>query len=401
MITTFYPPYHTGGCGIYVYNLGNLLAQEGHHVEIIHDLNSYFMKKRLLRKDHFKNHENLTIHRIKTKCGLMSPLANYITGYPVFSAKKIKSILDKGFDLIHYHNITLIGGPSVLKFGSAVKFFTLHTYWLICPTNYLFKFNHRICENKQCLACSTIFAKKPPQIWRYTKIRDKMLESIDALISPSLFLKQKHVEEGINKRIEWLPHFHFDEYQENFPYDKSELNTGLKEEPGYFLFVGRLEYIKGVQVLIKAFNEKPKSKLLIVGEGKYSESLEEMARKNKKTTFLGQVSREKLSSLYKNAIAVIIPSLWHEAFGIVAIEALSHGTPIIVSDKGGLPEIAELSGAGLVYSKVGELTDKIGLMERGDSLGKKLSKNARLAYEKYYSPRAHLKKYLTLVDEFL
>jgi glycosyltransferase involved in cell wall biosynthesis len=397
MITTFYPPYHTGGCGIHVYNLANLLAQNGHQVEIIHDLDSYFLKERQRKKGNFLNHDNIKIHRMKSKVGWISPLANYITGYPVFVAKEIKSILDEGFDLIHYHNTSLIGGPNILKFGNAMKFYTLYTYWLICPTHYLFKFNQRICEKKHCFVCSTIFAKKPPQIWRYTKLRDKMLENVDAIISPSLFLKQKLVEEGISGRIEWIPYFHMDVCQESYAPQDSE----LREEPGYFLFVGRLEFLKGVHVLIKAFNEKPKSKLLIAGEGKYSESLKVMARKNKKITFLGQVTREKLSSLYKNAIAVIIPSLWHENVSLVAIEALSHGTPIIVSDKGGLPETVELSGAGMVYHEIGELINEIDLMENSNSLRKKLSKNALASYEKYYSPRAHLRKYLKLVNEFL
>jgi len=397
MITTFYPPYHTGGCGIHVYNLANLLAQNGHQVEIIHDLDSYFLKERQRKKGNFLNHDNITIHRMKSKVGGISPLANYITGHPVFAAKEIKSILDKGFDLIHYHNISLIGGPHILKYGNAVKFYTLYTYWLICPTHYLFKFSQRTCEHKHCFVCSTIFAKKPPQIWRYTKLRGKMLENVDALISPSLFLKQKLVEAGVNRRIEWIPYFHMDICHENYASQDSE----LREELGYFLFVGRLELLKGVHILIKAFSEKSKSKLLIAGEGKYSESLKVMARKNKKIIFLGQVTREKLSNLYKNAIAVIIPSIWHENVSLVAIEALSHGTPIIVSDKGALPETVELSGAGMVYHTIGELIDEIDLIENSSSLRQKQSKNALVSYKKYYSPQAHLRRYLKLINEFL
>lgn len=56
MVTTFYPPYYTGGCGIHVYNLANLLAQRGHYVEIIHDLYSYFLKEQKKRKDNFEKH---------------------------------------------------------------------------------------------------------------------------------------------------------------------------------------------------------------------------------------------------------------------------------------------------------------------------------------------------------
>lgn len=56
--------------------------------------------------------------------------------------------------------------------------------------------------------------------------------------------------------------------------------------------------------------------------------------------------------------------LWHENAPLVAIEALSHGTPIIVSDKGGLPETVELSVAGMVYHKIDDLMDQIDLMEK-------------------------------------
>ena len=224
-----------------------------------------------------------------------------------------------------------------------------------------------------------------------------MLENVDAMISPSLFLKQRLIEEDINKRIEWIPYFHVDACKESHASEYSE----LKEDSGYFLFVGRLEFNKGVHVLIKAFNEKPTSRLLIAGEGKYSESLKLMARKNTKISFLGQVTREELSTLYKNAIAVIVPSLWHDNAPLVAIEALSHGTPIIVSDKGELPETVELSGAGMIYPGIGDLMDQIDLMENNDSVRKKLSNNALKAYRKYYSPEAHLERYLKLVNEFV
>ena len=52
------------------------------------------------------------------------------------------------FDVVHFHNVSLIGGPGVLRLGEGVKLYTMHEYWLVCPTHALFKFQRAACERR-------------------------------------------------------------------------------------------------------------------------------------------------------------------------------------------------------------------------------------------------------------
>lgn len=401
MITTFYPPYHTGGCGIHVYQLSNLLAQQGHQVGVIHCVDSYFTKRRTKQRGRYEKHTNLKVHRIESGVGRMAPAITYLTGYPLLAGKKLKRILAQGFDVIHYHNISLFGGLAALSFGDAIKLFTLHTYWLICPTHYLWKFNREICQDKECLKCTVFYGKVPPQLWRYSNLRHKMLKNVDALIAPSAFLKDKHLEEGIKTRLEWISNFVLPPPQNGIL--KKENNGGeIKNFVPYFLYAGRLEFHKGVQVLIRAYSRKKrKSRLLIAGDGTYFRTLKLQAGNNPNIVFLGQVSPEKLRVLYGNALALIMPSLWHENSSIAVLEATSHGLPIITTGNGGLREVVEGNKAGIIYADADELADALERMEEDVNLRDKLAASALRAYQKYYTPEAYLHKYYSLIDRYL
>ena len=400
MITTFYPPYHTGGCGIHVYHLSSFLARQGHQVEVIHCVDSYFTKRQTKQRGRYEEHVNLKVHRIKSGLGLISPTITYLTGYPLLVSKKIERILNKGFDVIHYHNISLFGGLAALSFGDAIKLFTLHTYWLICPTHYLWKFNREICQDKECLKCMIFYGKLPPQLWRYSSLQDKMLKNVDALIAPSAFLKRKHLEEGIKTRLEWISNFVLPAWQNSMPKEENTVQE-VKNFVPYFLYAGRLEFHKGVQVLIKAYTKKRrKSRLLIAGDGTYSQALKLQAVNNPNIVFLGQIPPEKLKVLYANAQALVVPSLWHENSSIAVLEAASHGLPVIATGNGGLMEVVDGNKAGIVYGEVDELTGALERIEEDSDLRNKLAASALKAYQKYYSPEAYLNKYYSLIDEF-
>lgn len=69
---------------------------------------------------------NVEVHTLESSLGMLSPLATHQTGRPFFKSSRLKEILERPFDVIHYHNVSLVGGPDVLRFGRAVKFYTLH-----------------------------------------------------------------------------------------------------------------------------------------------------------------------------------------------------------------------------------------------------------------------------------
>lgn len=162
MITTFYPPYHFGGDAMFVYRLANELAQRGHKVDVIHSLDAH----QLLANDQpgkdYENHPNVIVHSLRTPFGFLSSLAKHQIGAPLLESNQIKKILNKGFDVIHYHNISLMGGPKILEYGQGIKLYTMHEFWLICPTHVMFKYNRAPCERPDCFSCSIVH-KRPPQ----------------------------------------------------------------------------------------------------------------------------------------------------------------------------------------------------------------------------------------------
>lgn len=141
--------------------------------------------------------------------------------------------------------------------------------------------------------------------------------------------------------------------------------------------------------------------MLIVGDGPYSQALRLQAGGDPNIVFLGQIPPEKLGLFYRNALALVIPSLWPEIITLVVIEAMSHGLPVITTGNGGLMEVVDGNKAGIIYGDVDELVDALDLMEDDPDLRNNLAANASNAYQKYYTPEAHLQRYYGLIEEFL
>src|SRR5436853_1139793 len=139
MITTFYPPYNFGGDGLFVRDLATTLAARGHDVHVIHCRDAYNALARQPPTEPYRDVAGVTVHGLESALGGLSPLATQQTGRPYLKTRGISDVLDRGFDVIHYHNESLVGGPSVLAPGDSVKLYTLHEYWLVCPTHLLFR----------------------------------------------------------------------------------------------------------------------------------------------------------------------------------------------------------------------------------------------------------------------
>jgi len=394
MITTFYPPYNFGGDGIFVRRLANELAQHGHHVDVIHCLDSFRLLARRMPEIVCKDHPNVTVHRLKSPFGFLSPLGTQQTGRPLFKSNRIRQILNKGFDVIHYHNISLVGGPKILEYGQAVKLYTMHEHWLICPTHILLKFNRKVCIRSQCLLCSLVY-KRPPQWWRYTRLLTKAVKHIDAFIAPSRFTKEIHQQRGLDIPIEHIPNF-APPPDEEPPEAIGQISKETFNEP-YFLFVGRLEKLKGLHTLIPIFRRYNKAKLLIAGSGSYESKLKRIAGNSPNIEFLGFKTSLHLQALYRQAKAVIIPSMCYEVFSLVIAEAFQQKTPVLIRNLSGNLDLIKESGGGLVYDTDKELVATMDRLVSDQSLRDELG---RCGYQTWWTkctPEVHLQQYFSLI----
>ena len=108
------------------------------------------------------------------------------------------------FDVTHFHNVSLVGGPGVLAYGGGVKLYTTHEHWLVCPMHTLWRLDREPCERPTCLRC-TLAYRRPPQLWRYTGLLKRGIEHIDMFLAPSQFTLEAHRARGFRGPMMRLP----------------------------------------------------------------------------------------------------------------------------------------------------------------------------------------------------
>jgi glycosyltransferase involved in cell wall biosynthesis len=394
MITTFYPPWSFGGDAVYVWQLSNELAQRGHHVTVIHCIDSYNLLAEREPDRIYENHPNVDVRGLKSGYGFLSPLATQQTGYPFFKSRRIEEIMDEGFDVIHFHNISLIGGPGIVRFGRGIKLYTTHEYWLLCPTHVLMRFGQKPCTDPHCLICQ-IVQKRPPQLWRYTGLMKESLRHLDAIISPSLFGKKLHEKNGLSVPVYHIPNF-ITENETSVPQDA--VNGMARPKEPYFLYAGRLEKLKGVHNLIPVFRRYKRAGLVIAGRGGYEDKIRELSQGSGNIDVIGYLPPQELKRIYKAATALIVPSINYEMSPLVVYEALGQKTPVIANNIGGLPELIEKSGGGLVYNSDEELVSMMDRLLDEPSLKDELGGMGYECCLRRWGADSHLKSYFELIE---
>ena len=329
-------------------------SNRGHQVEVIHDVDAYRMLAGKRDPDPLDEPSGLRVHSLRSRVRVRYRVwqRNNWAGL-IFHGRTIREILNSDFDVIHFHNISLVGGPGVLAYGDAVKLYTTHEHWLVCPSHILWRHNREVCTGRQCIRC-VLRHRRPPQAWRATRFLESMCRHVDAFLAPSQFCADKHREFGFHPPMHVLPNFLPDDCTDNGPAD----DVPVSQRP-FFLFVGRLEPIKGLQEVIPLFDEDSPADLHIAGTGNYEPELRRLAAGRKTIQFLGQQSQSELRRRYRQARAVIASSICYEVFPMILLEAFREGTPVIARRLGPYPEIIEQSAGGLMFRDARELADHV------------------------------------------
>lgn len=392
MVTTFYPPYHFGGDAIFVQSLARALVSEGHHVEVVHCEDAYrLQQKSSLEKS--ETNDGIIVHRLHSSMRLLSPIITQQTGQPGPKAQELRAIFDREFDVVNFHNISLVGGPGILGMSkAAVNLYTLHEHWLLCPMHIFWKNNTKECDSPQCIRCC-LRSGIPPQLWRYTGVIERSLASVDAILSPSQYTAGRHKTLGQTPPIHVLPTF-----SRLDPKLNNTASASLQERR-CFLYVGRVTASKGIAILLKEFVGFSEYDLVVVGGGDLLLTLQRQYAEHRHIQFLGPLSLEQLGPWYQKATALVLPSLAPEVFPLTILEAFAHGTPAIVHHAGGSREAVDTTGGGVVYHSPEELHDALTLLGKDFQLRRTLGQRARLGYEQCYSQKKYLERYLQLIQE--
>ncbi|MEO8217562.1 MAG: glycosyltransferase family 4 protein [Acidobacteriota bacterium] len=392
-VTTFYPPHHFGGDALFVERLASALVSDGHQVQVIYDSDAFFLAGDEPRATGDPEADRrIQVHDLgRGAVGRTDLFLSHQLGRPVLKRSEIRRLLRQDdFDVIHFHNISLLGGPAVLREGHGVKLCTLHDYWFVCSMHTLWRYGREACRARTCIRC-TLKGGRPVQWWRYTGSVRRNEEAIDAFITGSAFSRTAHMENGFGQDIEVIPHF--------VPLVRPEgvVASAVTEARPFVLYAGRLEQLKGIEDLIRFFRSYRELDLVIAGTGTMDAQLRRDAAGLDHIRFAGWKDGASLRELYRRSLAVVVPSLCYETFGLSAAEAFANGSPAILRDIGALTELAAGGGA-LLYSTDEELRAHLDTLRLDSQARAKLAEEARKSYETHFTPRVHLTKYYALIE---
>jgi glycosyltransferase involved in cell wall biosynthesis len=373
MTTTFYPPFHIGGDAVHVKYLAEELVKHGHEVHVMHSLDAYRMKRGIIEPD--KDPEGgPVVHSLRSPWGIATVYKAYAFGWSRFHERAYERILGEVEpDVVHHHNVSLLGHTLFRKRGAYRQLYTAHDYWLVCQRNDLTR-GGKPCDGKGCNVC-VISSGRPPQFWR----RRLDTSEIDCIITPSNYMAGKLA--GLKRPVEALP---------NFTPIPPEVIVGV-DEPGYFLYLGVLEPHKGVRELVEGFIRNGQ-RLVIAGRGSLSGHVErEIASKKMSPRVRYDGWIEDKWPVMKGACAMILPSLWPENSPLSLMEAMSVGTPAFCTDLGGTREIVERISPNLILP-FDSLAERLAKIEP-PKLGRDLVKSV---YNANYTPEIYLKRYMAI-----
>ena len=408
-VTTFYPPTSFGGDGVHVERLAQAQARRGHRVRILHAPQAYHW----LRGEHGAGVEARATHSdggagpdvdVRAYDGPGNRYESVLLhqwGGPVFSRSWLTSqILTARQDEVgvtHFHNVSLVAGMAGMSSGRGVRLYTPHEFWLVCPTHLLFRYGKEICTRRTCLRC-TLHARRPPQLWRRFRRPERALGHVDSMVFPSATARDVYRAQGIQAEGQVLRHFLPEDYLER----ARARGARDPDTPPFCLYAGRLDAIKGIGPLlkqwVKADIEMP---LKVAGDGPLAEELRRLHGSHARVELLGMLGEDTLGGLYRDAVALVMPSSGHEIFGQVVAEALAHETPVVASPHGGSAELAQVSGGGVIYTTAEELASAVGKLAVDSEERQRLGQLGREYVWSELREAAYLDRYEALVLEAL
>lgn len=170
------------------------------------------------------------------------------------------------------------------------------------------------------------------------------------------------------------------------------------------IFSGKLTKPKGVEYLIKAA-PKIKAEIFILGGGDEKNNLMEFAKRLniKNVHFLGYFGKEyvnELKEFYARADVVVVPSVWDEPLGLVVLEAMSSSTPVVASNKGGIPLAVKNNVNGfLVRARSAKaIANAVNLILKNEKLQKKMGLEARRTVEDKFDWQMIAKKFISYYE---
>lgn len=299
--------------------------------------------------------------------------------------------------VIHAHNTFPLISPSLYWIANEANIpvvQTLHNFRLLCPQAMLLR-NGKVCED--CIG-------RVP--WRAVLRRCYRGSASQTAVSAAVLVAHRMIGSYSHKvaRFIALSSFSFRKFVAGgLPKEKLVVKENFVDAPhpprrsrSGGLFVGRLSQEKGISVLLRALQGIETSRFRIIGTGP-----EEYKAQESKAHLLGFVDQHQLYKYMWTASYLVVPSIWYENCPRVLLEAFACGVPVIASRLGALPEFVQEGHNGLLFHPGSEtdLAEKIQWAEDHPLEMAEMGRNARLEYEKKYTPNINYQRLIDIYEE--
>lgn len=307
-------------------------------------------------------------------------------------------------DIVHIHNVFPLLSPSVLAAcadAGVPAVATLHNYTQVCPPGTLQR------DGRPCTDC---VGSTPLPAVRHGCYRGSRLATVPLAVS--LSANRRRWWSGVERffcisaaQRDVLVHAGMPaerlSVKHNFVPDPDARRTDAGE---HLLYLGRLAEAKGVRLLMAAWDEVAASggvgvPLVIAGTGPLEAEVTAWAAGRDDVRYVGLYDTADCQKAIARSVAVVAPSTWLEAFGLVVVEAMAAGVPVVAAGHGAFVELVEEGVTGLLHEP-GESASLASCIRRlaGEPTGnREMGEAARRRYEQGFSPTVGLDR---LVGEY-
>jgi len=414
LATHFFPPGYAGGTEVYTYSLARGLRDQGHTVQVV-CAHKWGEGEGYSVREEDDVYEGLPVKRLQLNWENAPDPFRYLYENPVMEEYFRAYLQEVQPDVLHITSCYSLSASIIHAAADAgvPVVITLTDFWFLCPRHILLRTDGTLCggyaEEWQCLKCllagsrayrtaSSLLPELPVSfllksmsrhpwftrrrglrgmagdIGRRSKFLLETLGMADVIIAPCHFLRDMFVTRGVPTSAIIVSAYGM---------DTSAAQAGRQKTPSDRLrigHIGQLEPIKGVDVLIEAFNQVKAGRsveLRLHGDlnknPAFVARLRFLAGDDPNIRFLGAFEKKDLGRVLSQIDVVAAASTWYENSPLAIYEAFAAGTPVIASDLGGMSEVVTPGVNGLLFAAgdadglaaaLRRLLDEPGLLER-------------------------------------
>ncbi|MFG2365780.1 glycosyltransferase family 4 protein [Streptomyces mirabilis] len=309
-------------------------------------------------------------------------------------------------DVVHVHNVFPLLSPAVLAAcadaGAGVPAVaTLHNYTQVCPPGTLQR------DGRPCTEC---VGSAPLPAVRHGCYRNSRLATVPLAVS--LSVNRRRWWSGV-ERFFCISAAQRDVLvRSGMPAERLAVKHNFVPEPDtrregggeQLLYLGRLAEAKGVRLLMAAWDEIAASggvgvPLVIAGTGPLEREVTAWAAGRDDVRYVGLLDPAECQKAIARSVAVVAPSTWLEAFGLVVVEAMAAGVPTVAAGHGAFVELVEDGVTGLLHQpgEPASLASCIRRIAAEPARNREMGRAARRRYEQGFSPAVGLER---LVEEY-